>query len=283
MVGLGLGGFIMAPLTQYLIAEWGWRVAYALLGVLVWVIVLPCAGLLLHDRPEPYGLLPDGARPGTEQLNRLSGASLTVAQAWRTTNFWCLCTAFFLLSIAAHGFLIHLIPLLTDRGLSSQTAAFYVALLAVSSVVGRAVSGFLADKAQAAWSMGSKYIALVYFLGAAIGIVCLWGGEGTAAAALFAVFFGLSLGSEVDLFPYMVGRCFGLSAFAEIYGYTLAAFGLGGVLGPLVTGVIFDATGSYSVALGIFLVLVLVAAGLMLPLRVLATDREAFPAAAVRA
>jgi cyanate permease len=58
---------------------------------------------------------------------------------------------------------------------------------------------------------------------------------------------------------------------------------LGGVLGPLVTGVIFDATGSYSVALGIFLVLVLVAAGLMLPLRVLATDREAFPAAAVRA
>lgn len=286
MIGLGLGGFIMAPLTHYLIAQWGWRVSYVLLGMLVWIIVLPCAGLLLRDRPEPYGLLPDGARPGTETVHapgHLSAPSLTVAQAWRTTNFWCLCAAFFLLSIAAHGFLIHLIPLLTDRGLSSQTAASYMALLAVSSVVGRAVSGFLADKAQAAWSMGSKYIALVYFLGAAIGIVCLWGGEGTGTAALFAVFFGLSLGSEVDLFPYMVGRCFGLSAFAEIYGYTLAAFGLGGVLGPFATGVIFDATGSYSVALGIFLGLVLVAAGLMLPLRVLAADQEVFPAVAVRA
>ena len=108
----------------------------------------------------------------------LSETSLTVAQAWRTSNFWCLCAAFFLLSIAAHGFLIHLIPLLTDRGLSGQTAALYVALLAASSVVGRAVAGFLADKAQAAWSMGSKYVALVYFLGAGLGIVCLWGGEG---------------------------------------------------------------------------------------------------------
>ena len=286
MIGLGLGGFVLTPLTHTLIANWGWRTSYAVVGVLVWVIVLPCAGLLLRDRPEPSGFLPDGERPATESghsARPVAETSLTVAQAWRTTNFWCLCAAFFLLSIAAHGFLIHFIPLLTDRGLSGQTAAFYMAVLAISSIVGRAVSGFLADKAQLAWVMGSKYIALGYFLGAGLGIVCLWAGEGAWGAGLFAVLFGLSLGSEVDLFPYMVGRCFGLSAFAEIYGYTLAAFGLGGVLGPFLTGVIFDTIGTYNLALWIFLGLVLVAAGLMLPLRALASEPAALSTPAVQA
>jgi MFS family permease len=286
MVGLGLGGFIMAPLAQHLIATWGWREAYALIGVLVWVIVLPLAGLMLRERPEIYGLLPDGEQPGkgpAEPGVLPSQPSLVLAEAWRTQNFWCLCVAFFLLSIAAHGFLIHLIPLLTDQGFSGQRAAFYVALLAVSSVVGRGVAGFLADKAQAIWAMGSKYVALAYFVGSAVGIVFLWGDKSEVGVLLFAVLFGLSLGAEVDLFPYMVSRCFGLQAFAEIYGYTLAAFGLGGVLGPLLTGIIFDAMGSYTLAFGSFCLLVLAAAGLMLPLQALAEGREELATLAVRA
>jgi hypothetical protein len=85
----------------------------------------------------------------------------------------------------------------------------------------------------------------------------------------FVFLFGLGVRAEVDLFPYMAGRCFGLKAFAEIYGYMLAAFGLGGVLGPMFTGLSFDATGSYTLALGSFFFLVLTAAGFMLPLRAL--------------
>ncbi|HEV8712136.1 MAG TPA: MFS transporter, partial [Candidatus Binatia bacterium] len=227
-VGLSLGGFIMTPLAQHLIATRGWREAYALIGVLVWVIVLPVAGLALRERPETYGLLPDGERPRTDTMEpegRASLSGLAFAQAWRTPNFWCLCAAFFLLSIALHGFLIHLIPLLTDRGVSGQKAAFFLSLLAASSIVGRAVSGYAADKAQAALAMGSKYIALGSFLCATAGILFLWQSQSEAGVYVFALLFGLSTGAEVDLFPYMVSRCFGLKAFAEIYGYTLSAFG----------------------------------------------------------
>lgn len=272
MIGLGLGGFIMAPLTQHLIATRGWREAYALIGVLVWVIVLPVAALILRERPETYGLLPDGERAGTdpgEPGERVPLPGLAFTEAWRTKNFWSLCVAFFLLSIAVHGFLTHFIPLLTDRGISGQKAAFFLSLLAVGSIMGRGVAGFLADKAQAALTMGSKYVALAFFLGAAAGILFLWESMTEAGVYFFVFLFGLGVGAEVDLFPYMVGRCFGLTAFAEIYGYTLAAFGLGGVLGPMFTGLSFDATGSYTLALGSFFFLILTAAGLMLPLRAL--------------
>ena len=278
-VGLSLGGFIMTPLAQHLIATRGWRQAYTVIGVLVWVIVLPVAGLVLRERPETYGLLPDGERPRTdpgEPGSRVPLSGLAFTEAWRTKNFWCLCVAFFLLSIAIHGFLIHFIPFLTDRGVSGQKAAFFLSLLAVGSMMGRGGAGFLADKAQAALAMGSKYVALVSFLGAAAGILFLWGSRTEAGVYFFVFLFGLGVGAEIDLFPYMVSRCFGLKAFAEIYGYTLAAFGLGGVLGPLFTGLSFDATGSYTLALGSFFFLVLIASGFMLPLRALEGDAEVY-------
>ncbi|HEV8717193.1 MAG TPA: hypothetical protein VGX03_30780, partial [Candidatus Binatia bacterium] len=137
-----------------------------------------------------------------------------------------------------------------------------------------------ADKAQAALAMGSKYIALGSFLFATVGILFLWQSQSEAGVYVFALLFGLSTGAEVDLFPYMVSRCFGLKAFAEIYGYTLSAFGLGGVLGPLLTGLSFDATGSYALALGGGFFLVLTASGFMLPLRALrevSVRQEVYP------
>lgn len=121
-VGLSLGGFIMTPLAQHLIATRGWRQAYTVIGVLVWVVVLPVAGLVLRERPETYGLLPDGERPRTdpgEPGSRVPLSGLAFTEAWRTKNFRYLCVAFFLLSIAIHGFLIHFIPLLTDRGVEA--------------------------------------------------------------------------------------------------------------------------------------------------------------------
>ena len=74
---------------------------------------------------------------------------------------------------------------------------------------------------------------------------------------------GLGLGAETDLMPYVVSRYFGLRAFGEIYGYVVVGWGLGGVIGPLLMGLGFDSTGSYSFVLGIFIVATLTAAGLM--------------------
>jgi nitrate/nitrite transporter NarK len=77
---------------------------------------------------------------------------------------------------------------------------------------------------------------------------------------------GLGQGSEFDILPYAISRYFGLRALGEIYGYAFAAIALGGALGPLVMGVSFDATGSYSLALVSFAVASFTAAGLMMGL-----------------
>ena len=78
-----------------------------------------------------------------------------------------------------------------------------------------------------------------------------------------AVLVGLGQGAEFDILPYAISRYFGLRAFGAIYGSIFAAVTLGGAIGPLVMGVSFDATGSYSMALILFTVASFTAAGLM--------------------
>ena len=272
MIGIGLGGFLMVPLAHWLIATYGWRAAYAAIGGLVWIVVFGVVGLLLRERPEPYGLLPDGVAARQQESADVSPPvvlSLSLQQAWRTRSFWCLFSAFFLSSVVIHGVLIHLIPLLTDQGLSRGRAVSYLAVLALSSTVARGGAGFLADWAHARWAMGAKYVAFGSFLAASLGISWLWQGTDTLSVTLFVILFGLSLGAEMDLFPYMTSRCFGLGAFGELYAYVLVAFGLGGVVGPVLTGTLYELTGSYTLALQGFLVLMSLAAVLMLPLQAL--------------
>src|SRR5262249_57360111 len=106
-------------------------------------------------------------------------------------------------------------------------------------------------------------VAVCFFCGAALGFVLLWSGVTGSLAFVAAFLVGLGMGAEGDIIAYLVSRYFGLRAFGEIYGYAFAAFTLGGVAGPLFIGVSFDATGSYGLALSVFVVATLSAAGLM--------------------
>jgi len=72
----------------------------------------------------------------------------------------------------------------------------------------------------------------------------------------------------VNLMAYLIGRCFGPAALGELYGYAFGAMALGGVVGPIFMGYVFDYTGSYSAALEIFVLATVLATGLIGPLRV---------------
>jgi MFS family permease len=259
MVGLGLGTFIMPSLAQVLITHVGWRYAYILLGLMVIVIAIPVVGLFLEETPQMLGMEPDGetaahagaARPRSQEYG-LSGR-----EAWRTGAFWLMLGGFFLVSTGVHGCLIHLAPLLTDRGISAQNAALATSLLGGSVLLGRVGTGYLLDRFL------TSSVAVCFFCGAALGIFLLLSGAAGCLAFVAAVLVGLALGAEGDLMAYGVSRYFGLHAFGEIYGYALAAFGLGAVVGPLLMGMSFDATGSYRLALTVLGGATLTAAGLM--------------------
>lgn len=259
MVGLGLGTFIMPALAQALIDAVGWRQAYVLLGLMVMVVTIPVVGLFLKETPQMMGLWPDGVAVAPAGAAKQSGQEygMSSREAWRIGTFWLIAWAFFLMSVGVHGCLIHLVPMLTDRGLSAQSAAWATSLLGGALLVGRVGAGYLLDRFFA------SHVAICFLCGVAAGIFLLWSGAVGGLVFSAAVLVGLGVGAETDLMPYVVSRYFGLRAFGEIYGCVVVAWGLGGVIGPLLMGMGFDSTGSYRLVLGTLMVATLIAAGLM--------------------
>ncbi len=258
-IGVGMSTFLMPSIAYGLVAATGWRGAYTILGLVVMGVTVPVVALFLVDKPQLMGQLPDGEIEADEgpQLQRAEVQGVTGVEALRTGTFWLLFVAFFLIGISVVGCLIHLVPLLTDRGVSAQTAAFATSVLGGAVIAGRVSCGYLLDRFFA------SYVALIFFLGAAAGILLLWSGAGGAWAFVAAFLIGMGMGAENDIIAYAVSRYFGLRAYAEIYGYALISFALGGVVGPLMMGIGYDRTGSYSVVLGVFILATLAGAVLM--------------------
>ncbi|MFN2530920.1 MAG: MFS transporter [Pyrinomonadaceae bacterium] len=258
MGGAGVGFFVMPSLSYALIAKVGWRVAYVFIGFSVIAVTLPIVGLFLKERPQLMGLLPDG-----ESGSQVASAEVNVAvgfsgrEAWRSGIFWVLCISLFLVSVSLNGCLIHMVPLLTDRGVSAQSAALATSLLGGATLFGRLATGYLLDRFVA------TKVAVCFFSVAALGILILWGEVANSFSFLAAALIGFGIGAEGDIMAYLVSRYFGLRAFGEIYAYILAIYTLGAVVGPLLMGIIFDRTGSYSAVLGPFLLVTVAGSFLM--------------------
>jgi MFS family permease len=122
-------------------------------------------------------------------------------------------------------------------------------------------SGYLVDR------LAARVVALRFFGNAAFSLMWLWGVQSWVGTVATVIVLGISLGAMVQLIPALVGWCFGMRAFGEIYGMFMTAFGLGTVIGPLFGGWLHDALGSYrQTPLG-YLVGILCAAALMSVIR----------------
>lgn len=260
MVGIGIGAIAMPPLTQRLIAMFDWRSTYAILGGVVLLLSLLIVGLFLKDKPAELGLLPDGEvinQAGSEKI--ISDQQGITWRAARTSStFWLMAAAFSLVGAGAHACVIHLVSMLTDRGIGAEKAALASSALGFAFLGGRLISGYLLDR------YFGPYVAISFFGGVAIGLSLLLIGNGGAATFVGASLVGLGMGAEGDLMAYLASRYFGLRFFGEIFGYLFSTFTLAGALGPLLMGVGFDRTGSYRTPLVFFLMAALVAVGLMM-------------------
>jgi MFS family permease len=261
MTGIGLGAVIMPSFAQFLIARYGWRSAYAALGAAAMLVALPVVGALLKEKPQDLGLLPDG-EPATTftPANEKTFVGLTAAEALRSGTFWLMTCAFFLVSASVQGCMIHLSAMLSDRGMSAQTAAMASSVIGAAVLLGRVGTGYVLDRFFAPRAAAGFFIASA----AGIGLL-LWRAAGSLTF-VGAFLVGLGLGAEVDIIAFMVSRYFGLRAFGQIYSYVFAGFALAAALGPLIMGVSFDLTGSYHASLIVFLVATLLGGMMMVRL-----------------
>lgn len=237
MSGIGLGGFIMPQLSEYLIERVGWRGAYASLGLLTLIVAFPAVALWIR---EP--------RPGEgEHRPRTLGAAATLpglsaAAAVRTGKFWLMGAAFFLVAIAVNGTVAHVVPLLTDHGISRGVAAATMSVFGLATMSGRLLAGWLVDRIFA------PYVAAVLFLLPILGFALLATAAGTLPT-FGVILLGLGLGTEIDLIAFLVSRYLGQRAFGTLYGYCFMIFGLGSSCGRFVLGYVYDLAGSYNPAL----------------------------------
>ncbi|MBA2526287.1 MAG: MFS transporter [Pyrinomonadaceae bacterium] len=258
-IGVGSSTFVMPSLAHTLINAAGWRGAYTVLGIMVVVVTIPVVGMFLVEKPQMMRLFPDGETIPTPErgVERGDVQGMTSGEALRTGTFWRLFVAFFLIGISIVGCLIHLVPMLIDRGVSAKTAAFATSVLGAAVILGRVISGYLLDR------LFASYVAVIFFFGAALGVALLWSGAAGIWAFVAAFLVGMGMGAENDIIAYAVSRYFGLRSYAEIYGYVLIGFALGGVVGPLMMGFGFDRTGSYGTILAVFVFSTLAGAVLM--------------------
>ena len=242
MAGVGLGATLVPQFAQAIIGLAGWRAAYLGLGALTFVLAFPAVAFVV-GRP-----VADQKMAVQQKIATAAMPGLTGIQALRTVRFWVLAFSFFIVAGTTGGVISHLVPLMTDRGISPQIGTAMVGVAGIALIAGRMLSGFLLDRLHA------PYVAAVFFFAPLLGIVLLIAARAPQQAAVGTVLVGLGVGAEVDLIAFLLSRYLGMRAFGEIYGYFFSIFMLAAGLGPLVMGVSFDRTGSYNFMLGCFAV-----------------------------
>lgn len=239
--GIGLGTSLIPQYTQFLIDHVGWRGAYAGLAVLLLVVALPPWILVIREpnAQERRRLTGDAPRPapGTEQAGEAPG--IERRRALRTRSFWILAAGTFVASVSLNGSMTHLVPMLTDRGMTGAAAAAVLIPVGIASLVGRPVAGMLLDRFR------GPRVAFVQQLVPVVAFVLIGTG---VSPVLGAVCLGLAVGLEVDLASYLTSRYFGLRSFGQIYGAMFAIFVLGASAGGLLFAVFYDRLGGYDPA-----------------------------------
>lgn len=221
--GIGVGALLVPLAAGQAVSALGWRGCFVMLACVIAAVGLPAARLV-RRRPDSA---PDSAiHPG-------------VLTALRTRRFALFYVMLVLASFATFIPYVHIIPAARDLGLPVRSGSVLIGLIGVGSVVGRFVLAGLGDRIGPA-----RLLTVLTFAVAAS--FALWSlANGMVMLALFAVAFGMSYGGCVGLYPAVASDLFGTRFIGTMLGYLYSAVGIAALLGPTLTGLVFDKTGSY--------------------------------------
>jgi MFS transporter, OFA family, oxalate/formate antiporter len=253
--GNGIGGLIFAPLASFFITRYGWQTSYLLLGLTFGAMVAIGASVLVME-PGMKKLKPYGSREGLHMDYELSTPAYNLPRALKNRTFWGIAVLYILCGLPIFFFMSHMVPLVTDKGISPDLAAQGLGLIAAMGVIGTLVICWIAGKFG--WM---KTEAICLFVAAA-SVVYVNFLQGIGSLYVFIVFYGLSSGCLIALLGGASGSFFGLKGLSEILGFMLGISIIFGAILPWVGGLIFDLTGTYFLASAITAA-ILVTAGII--------------------
>jgi MFS family permease len=238
--GHGMGAIVVPPVAQWLILHYGWRSTFAIAGWASLIVGVPTVAIFLRDKP---GERECKIRP---VRNPSEGEDLPWKEVWASSRFWIVIAVIMTTSASIHACFIHLPLVVAHVGRTATGTAIITSVLGSAVLIGRVGTGYFLDR------YFGPYVTSCLFFGGAAGIGLLLFGAANAIVYIAVFLVGLAFGAEMDVMAFLLGRYFGLHNLGKAFGITFGAFVLGGGLGPLIMGFVFDKTGSYSIALGFF-------------------------------
>lgn len=271
-----MAGLTLMPLIAFWAMEHGgWRAGWVAVGVTVLAAGFLPTWLLMVGRPEDLGLAPDAAKPdagATPGKVVEPEPSFTRAEALATPTFWLLSIFTMLVWPVQAGVSLHQAVHFTERGLSLSAAVSGVTVFSAASGVCALLLGLALRR------IGVRAGLVLSACGMTIGTALIGSVSSHGDVLLAAGIFGASLGGLQTCLPVAWADYFGRKSFGAIRGVALTIQVTAQAIGPLLSGVLRDWTGSYAVSHATFATLaglaVLVALFITAPKQPNRTERK---------
>ncbi|MCH2310342.1 MAG: MFS transporter [SAR202 cluster bacterium] len=241
-------------LASILIGLYGWQTTWKIFGFIVWGIALIPVTILIRETPESMGLKPDNdiVNPDEQDVETSNEINWSIGQAVKTFSLWQLALSGGLFYIVHGGVNNHMAALLQDYGLTPNQAAIAISINAIFTGLGGLIWGWITDKL----SMRLCYLILSGLMGiSSIGFILV---SGIFSAWITAAIFGISLGGLLVVPSVAIANYYGRNSLGTIRGFIEPFGSAGTAIGAILSGIIFDLTGVYEIAL----ILLAIAAGL---------------------
>ncbi|MQF48983.1 MFS transporter [SAR202 cluster bacterium AC-647-N09_OGT_505m] len=278
-VGVNVGGLLVVVLT-WGVDNYGWR-ASALVFALIVFAMIPPITKVLRNNPEDYGLLPDGVETtnlshqcpssplsgeilagfqgsATQDAPRDDDEDMTVRDALHSQAFWMISLVHGIAVMALSALAVHQIERMVQAGISLQAAGLVVTIYTGVGIFFRVFSGYIAD------IFDKRYVISGFLLFQTFALFVFAVGNNMLMFVFFGLLFAPGWSGRGAALTSFRGELFGRKRFASITGASMVITNSLSLIGPVFTGLLFDATGSYLSPFLILSALSLLAAFLIL-------------------
>ncbi|RLG58839.1 MAG: oxalate:formate antiporter [Candidatus Hydrothermarchaeota archaeon] len=261
VMGFGMSALLFAPLERMLLDMYGIQKTFFIIGCILLIVAVFAASLL---RNPPEGWLPEGYNPATTQqtANVISGKDIEPMDMIKTKQFWMLWISFVFMASAGLMVIGHIAAYARELGIEKMAAALAASVLSVFNAMGRPGSGALSDKIGRAKTMFILFLIqgciMIIFPKFAVTLMTIY---------IAVAIIGFNFGANFALFPSATADFFGTKNLGVNYGLVFTAYGVGGLLGPIMGARVYDATQSYTIAFTVAGILALIASGLSFALK----------------
>ena len=240
-LGIGVGGMLVPQIAKWLNIQFGWHQALMLLGILMIVISFPMAWIVKEN--------PEVRSPGTIKeeptipLNK-------IVKGW---PFYLLLIGS-MCSIGAVAGTSQNLKLFfsLDLKYSQGQSANIISLVLLSSIIGRVLMGWLADK------FPKKYVMILIYTLVAGSIPLLYFADTPGIIYLFAFIFGMGLGGDYMIIPLMAAELFGVRIMGRVMGLVLTADGLAEAFSPMLVARLRDNSANYANGFMVLIILAII-------------------------